>query len=879
MIKYIFRFPLYAIVIYLTGSVFKMVDADINIGEPRTVRLIYFTPNDRPYRANVVERTKDEIRKIQTFYAEQMEVHGYGETTFRIETDAQGEPMVHHLDGQHPDRYYLADTLGTVLTEIDLAFNRWENIYLIVVDNSINRIRGNSCRRGFGGKRGKYGGYGLVFSGFSRQLATHELGHAFGLFHDFSDGAYIMSYGPGRNQLSSCHAEYLSAHPYFNPDIPTEAGQGAQIELISSPQYPISAKITPLQLKISDSEGLRQVLLFVTTVVPHGAAGSLEVKTCWGLEGERDVTVKLDYDGIIPSNSATNLSKPAVQPIAVAAVDMNGDVERTNFVLFSRTLQPLSKSSGDNQHGLPNTPLPFSFVVQVRDVNDGSPRGKVPVTFTLTAGGGMLSVTEAETNRNGRAGSRLTLGPNRGTNSVEVSVAGIEDTVTFTAVVGAAVSIPDPNFRDAVEIGLGKAAGEPIAPTEMLTFTCLEAPGARIRDLTGLERATNLTGVDLLSNNISDISPVAGLTGLRWVDLSSNNISDISPLLANTGLGRGDTVYVQGNPLSHLSVHTHIPTLQSQGVRVYFDDQAHPALLKISGDNQGGMFSAPLSHPFVVEVQDENGSVVAGVPVTFAVIAGGGTLSLTRTTTNPNGSAQSTLTLGPHLEANTVEVSATGVEGTVTFHAISDAESPSLAADVNNDGSVNILDLVLVGSAFGNRGINLATDVSGDGVVDVVDLFLVAGMFGDIPASPAVHPQVTLTAATIQGWLTDVSLLEDSDPIVKRGLAVLEQLLISVIPTETELLPNYPNPFNPETWIPYQLAVDTSVALTIYNGSGQVIRKLDVGHQHAGIYANRSKAIYWDGRNALGEPVASGVYFYCLSASDYSATRKMVILK
>ena len=114
---------------------------------------------------------------------------------------------------------------------------------------------------------------------------------------------------------------------------------------------------------------------------------------------------------------------------------------------------------------------------------------------------------------------------------------------------------------------------------------------------------------------------------------------------------------------------------------------------------------------------------------------------------------------------------------------------------------------------------------------------------------------------------------------VKRSLIQLPELSAYKIPAETKLLKNYPNPFNPETWIPYRLAEDASVTLTIYDPRGQVVRALDMGHQVAAAYESRSKAIYWDGRNEFGEPVASGVYFYHLSADDYSATRKMVILK
>ena len=114
---------------------------------------------------------------------------------------------------------------------------------------------------------------------------------------------------------------------------------------------------------------------------------------------------------------------------------------------------------------------------------------------------------------------------------------------------------------------------------------------------------------------------------------------------------------------------------------------------------------------------------------------------------------------------------------------------------------------------------------------------------------------------------------------VRRSWVELPALILQEIPTETELLRNYPNPFNPETWIPYRLAEDSIVKLTIYNGSGQVVRTLNVGYQTAAVYESQSKAIYWDGRNEFGEPVATGIYFYTLTAGDYSATRKMLILK
>ena len=114
---------------------------------------------------------------------------------------------------------------------------------------------------------------------------------------------------------------------------------------------------------------------------------------------------------------------------------------------------------------------------------------------------------------------------------------------------------------------------------------------------------------------------------------------------------------------------------------------------------------------------------------------------------------------------------------------------------------------------------------------------------------------------------------------VKKSRIQLEELIAYEIPAETELLRNYPNPFNPETWIPFRLAEDAVVTLTIYDTAGRAVRSIDVGHKPAAVYESRAKAIYWDGRNDFGERVASGVYFYNLSAGDFSGTRKMLILK
>ncbi len=98
-------------------------------------------------------------------------------------------------------------------------------------------------------------------------------------------------------------------------------------------------------------------------------------------------------------------------------------------------------------------------------------------------------------------------------------------------------------------------------------------------------------------------------------------------------------------------------------------------------------------------------------------------------------------------------------------------------------------------------------------------------------------------------------------------------------PKQSVLLANYPNPFNPETWIPYDLADAADVKVSIYSVDGSLVRMLSLGHQAPGVYQSKSRAAYWDGRNEAGETVASGLYFYTIEAGSFTATRKMLIMK
>lgn len=204
-------------------------------------------------------------------------------------------------------------------------------------------------------------------------------------------------------------------------------------------------------------------------------------------------------------------------------------------------------------------------------------------------------------------------------------------------------------------------------------------------------------------------------------------------------------------------------------------------------------------------------------------------------------------------------------------------------ADLNGDGRVSILDMIEIAFYFGReiKPQSSSFDLNNDGVIDISDLIAVARHIDIQAEAPAA-----LSPAMIQNWLTLAWAGYDGSDEFQKGIRNLENLLISLTTKKTVktvkktvLFANYPNPFNPETWIPYQLAAPTEVVLTIHSATGKVVRTLALGHQSAGVYKTRSRAAHWDGRNEVGESVASGVYFYTLTAGKFTATRKMLILK
>ena len=911
--------------------------AAANLEPEKTVRAIYFRPNDREPLPDIDVDLARILTQTQQSYAEVMEQQGFGSKTFQIETDDTGNVVVHHINGQFGDTYYHTDLFNKVYEEVGSQFDLSKNIYLVAFDISNESVLCGLGRLGQAIIHASSGCFGVSF-------AAHELGHAFGLSHDRRRDANRTptTYHADLIATTYCAAEWLDVHPYFNRG-DTISNKNTEIQEIDA-HLTSSGEAMRFRYRITDPDGLHQVQLvfadgeLATCKRLNGRSELYEFTfspTLYGLSKRLELRV-IDLHGNIriqsypidTSHLRPRLNKPVSIPDANLAKAIRSSLKLkpseplTRLNLIDLTQLTAHNSQINDLTGLEHSKQLLFLYVSRNQITDIRPIANLTRLHTIDCSWNQLTDIRALANLN--SVQNLYLRSNQITDISAVTnmtslrtlnlsenqirdITPIENVKNLYQLELADNQLTDispiANSRHLEKLHLSHNSITDISAVAGLTnliyltlvnnsISDISAVAGltdlielhlwtnAISDISPVAGLTNLKVLHLIHNSISDISVVAGLTNLTELHLVGNNISDISPLVANTGLGSGDRVLLKLNSLSYQSLHTHIPILRRRGVTVEFDNRAHPALLKISGDDQTGTAFLALAQPFIVEAQDANGSAIAGISVTFTITMGSGTLTVTNTRTDENGRAQSTLILGPIIEPYTVEVFAVGIDNPVTFSAIADSELSPMRADVNSDGFVNVLDLILIASNLGQSGQNSA-DVNGDRVVDILDLVLAAGMFEEAAAAPSAQPQApeTLTAVEVRDWLTDARSLKPKEPIMKKGIIVLEQLLVSLIPKKTELLANYPNPFNPETWIPYRLAEDAFVTLTIYDLNGQIVCTLDVGHQIAAVYENRSKAVHWDGRNELGEQVTSGVYFYHLSAGDYSATRKMLIIK
>ena len=617
--------------------------------------MIYFLPNDRPFHASVIDSMQTTIRQVQTFYAEQMQARGHGNTTFRFETDAEGEPLVHRVDGQYPQTHYFDDTVETVLDEVEQAFDVWENVYLIVADISwIAGIGVGGSRAGGVGEDRQNGGYALVPSesilvpserGWI--VTAHELGHAFGLWHDFRDDAYIMSYGRQPHSLAMCSAKFLAVHPYFNPNA-AETRQPT-IELISPQSYPTDAKSIPIQLKVSDSGGLHQVILL--------ALAHYQMKECRELEGEKEAIVTFDYDGVIPSVTSMSLSNPTIHSISVSVVDTDGNVAQRYFTLW-----------------------------------DVAAEHSNIATFEHTAGVRSVSFSPD--------GSLLASGASNGTIFVwDVETGEIVETLAGQGGIISLSFSPDSTLLAWSSFG-----------SSSRVFVWDIETGERVETLAG-----HTDGVRSVSFS-PDGSLLAAGTGdgtiFVW-DVEAGEI--VETLVGHTDWVESVAFAPDGSLLASASSDRTVK-LWDLSKRTQSRPQT---IVKISGDDQQGSINEPLANPLIVEVRDQHGAPLQDVQVTFTVTRGDGTLTIDNTTTDANGQAQSMLTLGPNPGNNIVLVSATGLvaetfnalgrppiatlinDALTDFSLFADAfGSSDLRFDLDANGTVDFADFFLFVDAY-----------------------------------------------------------------------------------------------------------------------------------------------------------------------------------
>ena len=577
--------------------------------------------------------------------------------------------------------------------------------------------------------------------------------------------------------------------------------------------------------------------------------------------------------------------------------------------------------------------------VRVLDANDNGV-SDVRVTFRVLAPGrgtfagsrGNGRATQDQTDRNGYASTNFTP-TGDGDTIVRASAAGVRDPVTFIIDVGEAsadTETPTPS-RDVAPsrdispvVHLGAASRPPMLWVDGGAIYALVgaseqrfAPsvdnalniaigGGKVywTEMTG-ESAGTINSANLNGSDVTELASIQAVpmgiavdaagSKLYWTnsrgriqsaDLDGSGITNVIPggleSPMDLALAGSNLYWTQGNGsvrvvnlrgqqvVRNVSTGTDTPgSVVIGGSKVYWTE--------MTGDGSGTINSANLSGTDVTELTS-----IQAVPMGIAVDGSRSKLYWT----NSRGRVQSANLDGSGI-INVVSGLGSPAELVLSNSIAAPAAAPAGTAsgskyDVNGDGSVNNADSDAITVAIAAGATDAKYDVNGDGTVNVFDLVeIIANRDPGAAGAPTLFG-MKMTAVQIDHIEEQIDLLiatNDRSPAAMRTLIYLQQLLVTARPEKTQLLANYPNPFNPETWIPYELATDTNVRITIYNTQGVVIRTLQLGHQSGGYYTGRDRAAYWDGRNALGEQVASGVYFYQLETDEMSLMRKMVILK
>ena len=659
-----------------------------------------------------------------------------------------------------------------------------------------------------------------------------------------AESTLILGSTPGTNTVEAS-VEGISQMVVFNAEASLPLPMPTALSIISGDNQSVltgEALADPFVVEVRDQNGDPMEGVTVTFIVSAGG-GSLS-----------DTSVDTDANGLAQS-TLTLGSEPGTNTVEASVEEITETVTFNAEASFPLPMPTaLSIISGDNQNDLPGETLADPFVVEVRDQN-GDPLEGVTVTFTVSAGGGSLSDTSVDTDANGLAQTALTLGNDPGTNAVEASVEEITETATFNAV------------AELLEFDLSLPSGISLIHVPLRVRTVDGMAGA-IESVADLYNA--LGGVDtvnwLITYNSesqdwdsyfgdSDRGMVADRILTDYTGILASIKTSVSVRLGGDALGVDGSSTITLNPGLNL---VGLPLKDSSITRVSdlfaLAGIADNVPVIIVSDN--GEFKAVgrVGDPGDIEITGGQSFILTAQSAATVSISGDGWDNTTGTMAAPlmmRGIQTTGIT--PVLALN----------GSIV-HGVNGINSAGLHVIVKNLSTGSTVTTVVgdAGSTSSQVGYRLTVvDIMGGRAAAIGDTLEISVRSPD--TSIGVQP-LRYTVAT-----------ED----VRRSRVQLPALFLQEIPAETTLLRNYPNPFNPETWIPYRLAQDAFVTVTIYDGNGQMVRTLDVGHQTAGIYESQSKAVYWDGRNDLGESVASGVYFYTLTAEDFSATRKMVILK
>ena len=927
-------------------------------GMPKyVVRTVYFVPNDLLPDPNMEDDLRTLMKDVQKFYADEIERHGFGRKTFRLETDETGKVVVHRVIGQFDTSHYYFAAHAAIEFEINKRFDDIsKNIYMtsVATENGLNCYgigsgvntnwtahEGVSYTHHKGATHNGSCGPPRDFFG----VTLHELGHAFSLPHDFRT-AGIMSYGYKDLplSLSKCAAEWLDVHRYFNEQSSDIKNARTRIEYLPILAYPPNAVI--LRFELSDPDGLHQarIIGYSKNYTNRSGPGLIACKSLNGTSATVEfITTELGPVGTGKADMILNVmdkhgnytndpipfSEEDIQAFRAAdksQVDINSDgIVNAN----DRIPADILKISGDNQQGLPNDWLPEPFVVRVVDAT-GAPVVGVEVIFRVTpyppenqdlewlrSDYGLLSNTESRTDADGRAQTFLFLGYQVETHEpvVHVSVAGVSKQIRFNAMAREKVLIdpseyPNIYWVDAIDNHLYGPEGSEWVHAVQVQSIAYDGRNRQMYWIEGLLSMGNYCAAIKSTTLDGPFSPHPHIEVATFMNMPvSLAIHPLqSKLYWTNNRGEIQTCNLDGSNIENLITGLDSPkhiTIDTARSKLYWTDGQERILsADLNGKNIQTFLRSPQTlghitvagdHLYWSEKISETEGVIRGadlkqhrlkvlyrldsVPVGLAVDLASEKLYWTDTQgrirrANLNGSQIEDVIIGLLVPGSIV------LDIPHTMEESLPAAPPPLAADVNADGTVNIQDLVQVAANFGETGEN-AADVNGDGQVNIQDLVAVAAAFGEAAAAPAAHATIVenLTATEVKHYLHAAQHANLTDPTFQRGVEVLKHLLALLTPKETALLPNYPNPFNPETWIPYQLATPAEVAIRIYAVDGSLVRVLSLGHKTTGIYQTRTRAAYWDGRNNLGEPVASGLYFYTLTAGDFTATRKMVVRK